>query len=708
MKKESLRGLRYVNLLRCSTFDQDTSIADQRVVNNSFAAQCGMIHVFDKESEGVSGSKTFNRKDLAELIARRKTEVHFDAVLVHDLSRLTRGGIAHGHEISRRLSKVGVIVVSVNDNLPDGDEAELIESVAHYRNKKFSKGLSEATTRGLYESLIKGDRPASAHTPFGFNRQYEARDGTPTLILQPIGGGARELLDPNTGRRRAILTKNGDGQSNHFLKQRDETSRLIAGDPARVETVRWMFRQHYVLGWGMGRIIAQLNKSGVAPPIAKLWNATTVQRILTNSIYLGHPIAGQSAKGLFHKLSDGRPTPVEVNQGMMEEKELLSLPAIKRPKGEWIKPAPADGVAHPQLITDSEVIALAWTKINGKWENWDNPNSTPTCFGKYDRHANSSYILKGLLRSKQNDYKMSGRTTGNPKKFRYYRAGKMAQYGLQGTVYAKHIPAEPIEQTVLELLVRTLADKKDIGRLIEGHVKEQSGALTSDHSERARLKAEESKLIKRLKLIYENGDGDEEELRGMILEAKSRLQEVRQSLTSIGDAKSLHGVDIESVKTSVVAQLSQLHTNIDGMPLESVRRLIASLFSELIVDLATRDLEVEIRLPSWALTSSKAIREAMCLEQPSCSKPLFQAQRGNGVFLAKYQCIFQQNQKKPRQCYECTRSSQTSVNRVGLAAYACTMIEEGRHEQPSRRISTATPEDDAGPHEAAAERKFAK
>jgi DNA invertase Pin-like site-specific DNA recombinase len=129
MSNESLKGKRYTNLLRGSTNMQDTSTADQKAANDRHAQALGMIWAGDVVLNGVSGSKTFNRKDLKELLERRRALRNYDVLVVYDSSRLTRGGSTHACSIRRDFAKLGVLILSVMDPIPDGDFRDVIQSV---------------------------------------------------------------------------------------------------------------------------------------------------------------------------------------------------------------------------------------------------------------------------------------------------------------------------------------------------------------------------------------------------------------------------------------------------------------------------------------------------------------------------------------------------------------------------------------------------
>src|SRR5438045_3671679 len=112
-----LTGKRYANLIRCSNLTQaDTSPEGQKLINDGFCSANGMTWVADIYAEGVSGSQTFNRQDLQDVLEEHRNNP-FHILVVHDWSRLTRGGIRHGNVVEDSFRKAGLRIVSSTDHV---------------------------------------------------------------------------------------------------------------------------------------------------------------------------------------------------------------------------------------------------------------------------------------------------------------------------------------------------------------------------------------------------------------------------------------------------------------------------------------------------------------------------------------------------------------------------------------------------------------
>src|SRR5687768_16117877 len=115
---ERLSGKRCIALVRCSTLKQaNTSIPDQISAIQAFAEEYGLIIIDIIILEGVSGSRPGNREDIPQIITRKREINDFEVLLIHDTTRLTRGGMKHGSKIEWELEAEGIEIVYVMEQL---------------------------------------------------------------------------------------------------------------------------------------------------------------------------------------------------------------------------------------------------------------------------------------------------------------------------------------------------------------------------------------------------------------------------------------------------------------------------------------------------------------------------------------------------------------------------------------------------------------
>lgn len=450
MKYPSLEGKRYIALARCSTAGQaDTSIPDQLTLLTAFADEHAMIHVADVILDGVSGSVPGARKDIDQIVHRKKTLNDFDVLLVQDTTRFTRGGVGHGNKLEYELNAAGIQVVFVTDNIVEGDFAGLHKSVLYLSGKQHAKSISIATSRGSMSSLL-ADRSAHCRLPpYGIDRLYVAPDGTPLHIIRNLSDGTQVKLDPATKAVLARFSRNGGrGTRQHYIKQKDERIVLVPGAAEAVAAINLIFRKYHLNGWGYRRIAEELNAQGLPAARGKQWSMTAINQILHNPTYLGLGIANRSSAGIYSVRSPNQPKPSQVDERTLAASK--APPRKLRPRSEWFERQEK----ALETLLEPDVRAVALSKLDtlvDQLAHVPQPRSTK------DRHAESDFILKGILTSKQGGHPMTGRKSGPRKRrVRYYAVSRGSSVPVRDSVLTRMISAEPIERAVVAALREVL------------------------------------------------------------------------------------------------------------------------------------------------------------------------------------------------------------------------------------------------------------
>ena len=91
----------------------------------------------------------------------------FDVIIVWKLDRFARNRYDSAH-YKAQLRKNGVKVISANENISEGSEGIILESVLEGMAEYYSADLSEKVIRGLTENAIKCKFNSDPIT-FGFN-----------------------------------------------------------------------------------------------------------------------------------------------------------------------------------------------------------------------------------------------------------------------------------------------------------------------------------------------------------------------------------------------------------------------------------------------------------------------------------------------------------------------------------------------------------
>lgn len=608
MMEKDLHGKRFVGLLRCSTIGQaDTSIDDQRRLLDAYAREHGLVAVDYVALEGVSGSLPGNRRDIHQLITRKQDRDDFDTLLVQDTSRFTRAGTQHAHRLESELNAVGIEVVYASNAIPAGEVGDLMKSVYAYTDHQHARAISFAASRGGMSSILDGRSPYCHRPPYGVDRLFVAPDGAPQHIIRNLPDGTQQKLTPDGKTVLATFGSNSRrGARDHYNKQKHERVLLVPGDPACVAVVRQVFRRYLVDGWGTHRIAEELNISGVPSPQGGRWSTNAARDILFRPIYLGRGIANQVTNGIYHMRGPDHPVEVE-----HDKRELYARrrPAERlRPRTDW------HVQEHPLLaeFLPAELRELAAARQQA---HLDALASGEQRKPNRDRHRNSRFFLKGLLRSKQGDEPMTGTTTGKSGgPARYYHVPRAHAYPDGNRVLRRLIPAEPIERAVLEIVRSTLLTAPDLRERIERHVRAALKSAADDAGQLAELTAERDALRRKLEFVVESFDTDMQELaERKIAELRAQLRTINDRIARCRPATKLTDAVVAERVDAVVAAAQDLAKSLETEPHATLAGLLRVFVGRLVVDLETREIELEVALPPYA-------DAAMWLDGPSACR----------------------------------------------------------------------------------------
>lgn len=627
MKEKDLQGKRFVGLLRCSTVGQaDTSIDDQHRLLDAYAREHGLTAVAYVALEGVSGSLPGNRGDIQKLIDRKQAGDDFDILLVQDTSRFTRAGTQHAHRLESELNAAGIEVVYATGDIPTGEVGDLMKSVYAYADHQHARAISFATSRGGMSSILDGRSAYCRQPPYAIDRLYVGSDGEPQHVIRNMPDGTQQKLTPDGKTVLATFGLNARrGMRGHYIKQKHERILLVPGDGARVAVVRQIYRRYFVDRWGTHRIAEELNVAGVASPKGGRWSTNAVRGILLNPIYLGRGIANRVANGIYHMRGPDRPIEVE-----HEKREMYARrrPALRvRPRADW------HFQEHDHLaeLLPAELRELAAAKQQA---HLDAQATGERRKPNRDRHRNTSFILKGILRSKQGDEPMTGTTTGKSGvRTRYYRVPRAHAFPDGNRILRRLIPAEPIEQTVVEIVRCTLLTVPDLRDRIERHVRASLKSAADDAGQLAELTYQRDAIRQRVEFFMDHFDNEMKDLaERKIAELRAQLQTVNDRIARCRPATSLTDAAVAERVDAVVAAIQNLAESLGTAPPPALAGLLQIIIGRLVVDLETREVELEIALPPYA-------DAAMWLDGSLACRPSNQPHRGTTPVIAVYRLV---------------------------------------------------------------------
>ncbi len=636
------KGRRYVCLVRCSTAEQaDTSIPDQLKLLRAFGDQHGMVYVDQVVVEGVTGSVPGARTDIDDIIQRKIDRDDFDVLLVQDVSRLTRAGAEHGMKLKYDLAAAGIDVIFAAEGIPDGDHGEIVETVGFYAARQYVKSLSFATTRGMMSSLERGRTVHCLRPPYGVDRLYVSLDGKPLHIIRNLPDGTQVQLHPETRDVIQTFGVNAKGKPQHYRMQPNERVMLVPGDPDRVVAVRHIYRRYLIDGWKGFRIARELDDLGIRSESGKPWCVTTINYILANPVYTGRGIANRFTSAVYHKRSKNAPTKVQSSRQALARRK--KPPQHVRPQSEWLE------MEHPLLkdyLGDLRNRAIA--AHDQKLARQSNGHVVKTA--SKDRHVDSPYILKGILRSKQGGHPMSGRTTGTPPT-RYYAVHRGFTAPKHDKLMRRQINAEELEKAVLGVVRDVLLSADDVRERLVKEIERQRSSAQLNVSDVKKLEAEKQKLTNQIELTIESlGVIGKEAAKKKLHELEAKLTTVIEKLNAAKSSIPTIDKPTDAVADEIITKLKSMGQRIGEISPKSLREIFLAMIARLEVDLTDKSVEIELALPSWASLN------ALCLDDKSARKSVNEAQMT--IPLDSAICDYRRINRHP--CFDCRRSKEAA------------------------------------------------
>lgn len=666
-------GKRYVNLLRCSSVTQaDTSPDGQKAVNDQFALNNKMHWVDDIYAEGVSGSQTFNRQDIEELVQRKRERNDFDVVIVYELGRLTRGGIRHGNVVVDQMKKAGITVLSSTEIIPDGPEGDMVLAAKHYANQLQARNISQSVARGLAQSLEQQTRPAASRTPYGLDRLFRNAAGVPTMLIRWDGktqicfradGDGKPLeevaryVKPSPSEK--VMANGRKTRFFGYRKQPDETSQLIPGSQERCATLKFMFTAYDVWKWGYHKIAKDLNDRNVPAAEGGPWAVATVCDVLHNPIYLGIEVRHRFSRALYNKLSARGPVPVSVDQDKLESENRKTVPTTERPRSEWrLVDVPALKELLPIEARHGalERISRLLDPDRVRHPRFGVPlHSGPAA---KHRHMESPYLLTHLLHCKQTGHWMRGDTVNKKMKvgrklYRYYFDGSAAVFA-RGDGAARRVPAEPLENAVMDAVWDVLRNVDGL----EDRIRHQIETASHDDAGtrlRDALLAEQLKIQQRVKAAYKLlGDKPSDALNEMLGADIQRLDSIERELNAI-TCKAAPQTEAWNVE-AVLEQLRELPKTWRQLSNRHLKLLLAAVVEDMSLDIKTLELTFTLVVPEMLTLNSSDDTTGSDLVRPASPSPWQSRAKTNQRISLEIDVVRCVHEMKGRAyCYTCHR-----------------------------------------------------
>jgi DNA invertase Pin-like site-specific DNA recombinase len=423
--------VRAVAYYRMSTAKQEASIPEQREWACRAARTHGVELLAEFQDDGIAGDDIRRRTGLAPLLAWCAGH-DAEAVVVWDADRLSRADSIRTAAVLDTLMQAGVTRLLTHEgwiDLEDDVDRLLFHIRQDMSRAAYSKSLSRNVTRSALDRARKGLWVA----------------GRPPYAYRIADDG-----------------------------------RLAPGDPAMVETLRWIFRQFASTADSCGEICRKLIEMGAPPPPPRRckkggvkggrWQRGVINDLLACRAYLGEIVWNASTRGKYSRVVGGDVAAVRGRGGR---------PFAHNAPEDWV----VTPDAHPALI-DRETFDACQKKLAATRRGQPGCRATPVKGG-------GDWVLSGLLYCGVCGGRMVGVTerrnyNGKPLVYRYY-ACKANQRTGAGTCRKNAVKQEAVVGEVANLIQASFTDPQRLA-LLRAELERQAGEAEEDRAaDRVRL-----------------------------------------------------------------------------------------------------------------------------------------------------------------------------------------------------------------------------
>lgn len=271
-----------------------------------------------------------------------------------------------------------------------------------------------------------------------------------------------------------------------------------------------------------------------------------------------------------------------------------------------------------------------------------------------DRHRNSVYSLKGILHSRQGNHPMTGRLAGKKgKEVRYYAVARGEGVPKTNNVLSKRISAQPLETAVMGVVREVLLNRPNIEdtikRLVGQHVRQRQD---DEHSPQ-QLEREVQRKQKQLALLSDDVTiEDDDPLDRKTKALKAEINSLQQRLREARPLERRPATDVGTIAAELARELADFGRQIDQQDVPHIQRLLGLVVAKMEADLITKEIEVELSLPSWV---GEVLQKhgPLGLDELSAYRPFIEAHPAHRLVLGTFRC---DRQARPV-CYICRRKA---------------------------------------------------
>ena len=250
---------------------------------------------------------------------------------------------------------------------------------------------------------------------------------------------------------------------------------------------------------------------------------------------------------------------------------------------------------------------------------------------------------------------MTGRTFHG---YRYYVVSRARSNPSSKGIYNLMVPAEPLESDIIHYVADALNLYEDFDESVKGAIADYEASLRMNSCNRASLIREQAKLLDQMEIwIRQVSDLGDDVVDTKIKPIKEKLAAIKQSLANSQAAVPMPPT--QELLTGVRSICKDLGTEIKrGIP-QIVPQALRIIVRKMVVDLDTRAVEVELRLPSWSILRKPPASGEFCLDNFNAHIEENEAEFSWSIRIDRIDCVHKRVGRSA--CWTCSRTEQRAT-----------------------------------------------
>ncbi len=548
-----------VGYARRSTDMQERSLPDQRAYIERWAVEHGYAVARWFTDDAVSGTSAKGRDQFEQMIAEAENGRNFDAVLVYDMSRFSRGGTNETGYYIHRLKMAGVEAIFCAEGIPEGDEGELLQGVKSWQARQYSVKLSRDTIRGQISNIMERHCAPGGAPPYGYDKQHLTASGQVLRTFRWLSDGRKEEYSPE-GKLVRVLPP---GET--VKKTKSDLLKYVPSTPERVAVVKRIFQQS-ADGYGAMHVTHRLNEDGSPSPDGVRWNSNQIRKMLKNPAYRGALAWNKRTLGKLHGVDgSGKLRPKKGPAG-----------SHNNPVEDWYV---VEGVHEP--LVSPEVWEKGHAAYVARAGKGGGAKTTP-----------NRSLLSGLIVCRHCGWRYAQWRTGmvSGKRWRYYIDRGYWVAG-KAVCQSMRIPADALDAFVVDKVRDLLmAEQKTVDKAVdifvrrattEGKRPEDTGAVQRD------LDALNKRIKTMVAMLADPSFDGLDELKTSLAEMKAKRDALQSRMEKARPAAAPHKeTDLRAWAVERTGELGRL---LDGRAsIVEARRLVHACVDRIEIDPAAK------------------------------------------------------------------------------------------------------------------------